>query len=71
MKNSLKQVLDAKQLLRLATIAAMTTPVLALSACDTSSGPAEETGEAIDEAADDVGDAIDDTADDIDDAIDP
>ncbi len=71
MKNSLKQALEAKQLLRLAALAAMTTPLIALSACDSNSGPAEEAGEAIDDAADDIGDAIDDTADDIDDAIDP
>ena len=36
--------------------------------CD--DGPAEEAGEAIDDAADDAGDAIDDAADEVDDAID-
>lgn len=71
MKTTLKDSLDVKNLLRLAAFAAMTTPVLALTACDTNSGPAEEAGEALDDAADDVGDAIDDAADDIDDAIEP
>jgi hypothetical protein len=33
-------------------------------------GPAEEAGEAIDEAADDAGDALDDAADEVDDAVD-
>ena len=71
MKRTLNESLDAKNLLRIAALAAMTTPILALTACDTNSGPAEEAGEAIDDAADDVGDAFDDAADEVDDAIDP
>ena len=60
-----------KRVLQIVTIAAMTTPIFAFVACDTNSGPAEEAGEAIDDAADNVGDAIDDAADEVDDAIDP
>ncbi len=71
MKSLLKDNTDPRSLLRLAALAAMTTPILALAACDGNSGPAEEAGEAIDDAADDVGDAIDDAADEVDDAIDP
>lgn len=71
MKRTLNSILDAKHLLRLLAVVGMTTPVLALSACDANSGPAEEAGEALDDAADDVGDAIDDAADEVDDAIDP
>jgi len=66
-----KESTDPKKLIRLAALAAMTTPILALAACDSNSGPAEEAGEALDDAADDVGDAVDDAADDLDDAIDP
>lgn len=71
MKSFLEDNTRPKNLLRLAALAAMTTPLLTLAACDTNSGPAEEAGEAVDDAADDVGDAIDDAADEVDDAIDP
>lgn len=72
MKGHSKRSLEAKDLLRLAALGLMTTmPVLALTACDSNDGPAEEAGEALDDAADDVGDAFDDAADEVDDAIDP
>ena len=71
MNFSRKQPFEAKDILRLAALLAMTTPVLAMTACDTNDGAVEEAGEAVDDAADDVGDAIDDAVDEVDDATDP
>ncbi len=39
-----------------------------LAACDDNDGPAEQVGEAIDDAADDVEDAAEDAADEVEDA---
>lgn len=56
------------RLFGLLTAIGLATALLPLTGCD--QGPAEETGEVIDDAIDDTGDAIDDAADDVDDAID-
>jgi hypothetical protein len=41
-----------------------------LSACEDQDGPAEEIGEAIDDAADETGDSLEDAADEVEDAVD-
>lgn len=72
MKPISRKAFDLKNLLGLAAFSLFAiTPMIALTGCDTNDGPAEEAGEALDDAADDVGDALDDASDEVDDAIDP
>jgi hypothetical protein len=59
---------NAATLIRLAGVASLATAALALAACDTNDGPAEETGRAVDNAADNAADAVEDAADDLEDA---
>lgn len=49
---------------RTALAVALLAPALALAACD-DDGPAEQAGEAIDDAAERAGDAVDDAADEV------
>lgn len=49
---------------RMVVAVALLAPALALAACD-DDGPAEQAGEAIDDAAERAGDAVNDAADDV------